>query len=106
MQHKVKQTKRLNEKISQVRQFQQERFESIQQINRERSIEGLKKSIQIEEERQRHQQALVRGKKGRELAVMLDSITIKRTKRADKQRKELEQLHLEEQRQLKQELNR
>ena len=48
----------------------------------------------------------MRGKKGRELAVMLDSITIKRTKRADKERKELEQLHLEEQRQLKQELNR
>ena len=48
----------------------------------------------------------MRGKKGRELAVLLDSITIKRNKKADKQRKELERQHLEEQRQLKHELNR
>ena len=48
----------------------------------------------------------MRGKKSRELAVLLDSITIKRTKKADKQRKELEQQHLEEYRQLKLEMNR
>lgn len=101
MQQKIKQTKRLSEKISSVRQLQEERFQTLQQASKERSLQSIKHAIHVEEERQRHLQAMERGRKNRELAVLLNSISIKRTRKAIKERKEQEQIHLEEQRQIR-----
>ena len=85
IQMKIKQTNILANKLAGAKQAQADRFQSIKQMNRERTLQTLTQSITIEQERQRHRKALEKARRDKELAVITGSMAIKETKRQNKE---------------------
>ena len=104
IQSKIKNTKTLANKMASVKQVQQDRFLKVQQMNRERTLQTLNQAISIEQERQRHKNALERARKDKELAVLIGSITVKKNRKADKEFQLVEKDRLKQQTLMRNEL--
>ena len=95
-QAKIKQAKGYAAKVALVRQLQDARENDLHQASKERSIQTLTRAIEVEQARQRHKEAMDKAKQAKEIGMLLDSISVKRSKEAIMQQKDLDRAQQEE----------